>query len=63
MCLCVNVCVRALTCILSVCVCMTMYLFYVCLLVSQGLFLLLLALGGAVCDVVEAGSDARQVEQ
>lgn len=30
---------------------------YVCVLVSQGLFLLLLALGGAVCDVVEAGSD------
>lgn len=40
-----------------------MYLFYVCVLVSQGLFLLLLALGGAVCDVVEAGSDPRQVEQ
>lgn len=36
---------------------------YVSVLVSQGLFLLLLALGGAVCDVVEAGSDARQVEQ
>ncbi len=40
-----------------------MYLFYMCVLVSQGLFLLLLALGGAVCDVVEAGSDPRQVEQ
>lgn len=63
MCLCVNVCVRALSCIPSVCVCMTMYLFYVCVLVSQGLFLLLLALSGAVCDVVEAGSDPRQVEQ
>lgn len=65
MCLCVNVCVcvRALSCILSVCVCMTMYLFYMCVLVSQGLFLLLLALGGAVCDVVEAGSDPRQVKQ
>lgn len=35
----------------------------VCVLVSQGLFLLLLALGGAVCDVVEAGSNPRQVEQ
>lgn len=27
---CVLMCVRALSCILSVCVCMTMYLFYVC---------------------------------
>lgn len=35
----------------------------VCVLVSQSLFGLLLALGGAVCDVVEAGSDAGQVEQ
>ena len=42
---------------------MTVCLFYVCVLVSQGLFLLLLALGGAVCDVVEAGSHPRQVEQ
>lgn len=32
-------------------------------LVSQGLFLLLLALGGAICDVVEAGSDPRQMQQ
>lgn len=40
-------------------------LLYLCVhvLVSQGLFLLLLALGGAVCDVVEAGSDPRQVKQ
>lgn len=43
------------------CVCVTVYL--LCVLVSQGLFLLLLALGGAVCDVVEAGSDPRQVQQ
>lgn len=32
-------------------------------LVSQGLFLLLLALGGAVCDVVEARPDPRQMKQ
>lgn len=32
-------------------------------LVSQGLFLLLLTLGGAICDVVEAGSDPRQMQQ
>lgn len=32
-------------------------------LVSQGLFLLFLALGGAICDVVEAGSDPRQMQQ
>lgn len=31
--------------------------------VSQSLLGLLLALGGAVCDVVEAGSDTGQVEQ
>lgn len=44
---------------MSVCVGMS-----VCaVLVSQGLFLLLLTLGGAVCDVVEAGSDPRQVQQ
>lgn len=52
---------RALSGIASVCVCVTVYL--LCVLVSQGLFLLLLALGGAVCDVVEAGSDPRQVQQ
>lgn len=45
---------------LCVCLC---FVLCVCVLVSQGLFLLLLALGGAVCDVVEAGSNPRQVEQ
>lgn len=59
MCLCVNVCV----CACFVCVHDYVLVMYICVLVSQGLFLLLLALGGAICDVVEAGSDARQVEQ
>lgn len=54
-CVCVSVCV-------GVCV-LHDRVFVLCVLVSQGLFLLLLALGGAVCDVVEAGSDPRQVEQ
>lgn len=35
----------------------------VCVLVSESVFLLLLALGGAVCDVVEAGAHPGQVQQ
>lgn len=60
-CVCVLMCVCVCACF--VCVHDYVLVMYICVLVSQGLFLLLLALGGAICDVVEAGSDARQVEQ
>lgn len=58
-CICVCVCACFERCGVCLCVCVSL----LCVLVSQGLFLLLLALGGAICDVVQAGSDPRQVQQ
>lgn len=59
---CMSRCANVCACF-DLCVCVCVCLFDMCVLVSQGLLLLFLALGGAVCDVVQAGSDPRQVEQ